>query len=76
MSSSHKVSQRAHDLKRQAHEQTGLSQDHFGRACQIHTLPLRQKKWPQLKKKVLKLGILKVIFFVHTVELNEIGQKL
>ena len=52
------------------------SRDHFGGACQIHTLPLRQKKWPQLKKKVLKLGILKVIFFVHTVELNEIGQKL
>ena len=32
-----------------------------------------KKKWPQLKKKVLKLGIQKVFFFLY-IELNKIGQ--
>ena len=70
-SSSHKVSQRAHDLKRRACERTGPSRDHFGGACQIHTSPLHQKV-ATTQKKVLKLGIQKVIFLY--IELNEIGQ--
>ena len=58
---------RAHDQKGWACEQTGLSQlsGPFWRSLPKSYLPLCQKKWPQLKK-VLKLGIQKIIFFMHS----------
>ena len=56
---------RAHDQKGRAHERTGLSQDHFGGARQIHTWPLRQKKCPN--------WVYKKSFF-SCIELNEIDQ--
>jgi hypothetical protein len=55
-----------------AREQTGLFRDDFGGACQIHTSPLRQKKWPQLKKKCSN-WVYKKSFFL-CIGLNEIDQ--
>ena len=57
---------------RQQAKPAGLSRDHFGGARQIHTSPLRQKKWPQLKKKCSNWVYIKLFF--SCIELNEIVQ--
>ena len=58
-----------------ARERTGLSRDFFwwwSISQPFHTSPLRQKKWPQLKKKCPN-WVYKKSFF-SCIELNEISQ--
>ena len=66
MSSSHKASQGAHDLRGRAREWTGRSRALFWWSLPNSYLGTSSKKVATTQKIVLKLGIQNVIFFVHS----------